>query len=219
MNFNKTFFSALIISVGLISFQSFIGVDAILFYSEIIFRKAGNQIDSSIATIIIGIVMLISSFITLFFVDSVGRKCLLMISAAGMFISLILIGAYFYLDEEEINISGFKCLPVISLIGFITFYCLGFGPLPFTILSEMFSPEVKSTAVSFAVCVGWLGSFVVTKAFLPLESIIHIYGNFWLFSGFCAIALIFTATFVFETKGLTMNQIQLELNKNYLILR
>lgn len=212
-------FLALIVCVGLICLQSFIGIDAILFYSEIIFQKTGSEIDSSIATIVIGLVMLLASFVTLIFVDSVGRKCLLLISALGMGISLALIGTYFYFDELQDEMRCFRLLPIISLIGFITFYCLGFGPLPFTILSEMFAPEIKSTAVSFAICVAWLGSFAVTKAFLPLESVIYTYGIFWLFSGFCVIAFIFTAIFVFETKGLTMNQIQLELNKNYIILR
>lgn len=160
--------------------------------------------------------MVLSSFVTLCFVDSVGRKILLLISAAGMGVSLAVIGGYFYLAE---HMKGFEWVPVTSLIGFIVSYCLGFGPLPFTILSEMFGPEIKSTAVSFAVCIAWLGSFTVTVTFLPLETIINMYGIFWVFSGFCALAFTFTSLFVFETKGLTMNQIQLELNRNYILLR
>jgi SP family facilitated glucose transporter-like MFS transporter 8 len=203
----------------LIGLQSFFGIDAILFYSEIIIRKAGNNvIDPSIATITFGVFMLLSSFITPFLVDVVGRKCLLLVSAAGCGLSLAIIGTYFYYDEQY-EFKNFELLPVIALIAFIMFYNLGFGPLPFTILSEMFAPEIKSPAVSFAVAVAWITTFVVTITFLPLEGIIHTYGNFWLFSGFCIIAFFFTAIFVFETKGLTLNQIQLELNKNYVILR
>lgn len=218
MKFQKNI-SALLITVSLIGLQSFIGIDAIIFYSEIIIRKAGSElIDPSIATIMFGVFMVLSSLITLFYVDVVGRKCLLLLSAAGCGISLAIIGTYFYYDDQYGG-EGFEFLPVIALIAFITFYNLGFGPLPFTILSEMFAPEIKSPAVSFAVATNWLATFAVTKTFLPLEDIIHTHGNFWLFSGFCIIALFFTAIFVFETKGLTLNQIQLELNKNYVILQ
>lgn len=182
-----------------------------LFYSETIFTKAGSSINSAVATIIIGAVMLLSSCITPFFVDSTGRKGLLLTSAVGMAVSLTAMGIYFFFDEQE-KMSNYGWLPVTSLVGFILFYCVGFGPLPFTVLSEMFAPEIKSVASSIAVSACWVIDFAVTKAFLPLETVIGSYGNFWLFAGFCVIAFAFTVTMVFETKGLSLNEIQDRLN-------
>lgn len=199
------------IGVGLICFQNFSGIDAVLFYSETIFKKAGSSLDSAIATIVIGSVMLVSSCITPFFVDSTGRKGLLLTSAAGMAVSLTMMGVYFFLDDRDM-MSGYGWLPVVSLVGFILFYCVGFGPLPFTILSEMFASEIKSTASSIAVSACWVVDFCVTKAFLPLESVVGSYGNFWIFGGFCVVAFIFTSTVVFETKGLSLQEIQDKLN-------
>ena len=129
-----------------------------------------------------------------------------------MTISLTVMGIYFFFDERE-QMEGFGWLPVTSLIGFIMFYCVGFGPLPFTMLAEMLSPEIKSIACSIAVSACWIVDFGVTKAFLPLENVIGNYGNFWLFAGFCVLAIVFTATVVFETKGLTLNEIQDRLNR------
>lgn len=201
----------MIIGVGLICFQNTSGIDAVLFYSETIFTKAGSSIDSAIATIIIGSVMLVSSCITPFFVDNTGRKGLLLVSAAGMMVCLIAMGVYFFFDEQGAA-TTYGWLPITSLVGFILFYCVGFGPLPFTVLSEMFAPEIKSSATSIAISAGWIVDFAVTKAFLPLETVIGSYGNFWLFGAFCVIAFIFTATMVFETKGLSLSQIQDRLN-------
>lgn len=203
--------TALSIGVGLICFQNAAGIDAILFYSETIFMKASSSLDSAVATIIIGFVMLLSSFITPCFVDRTGRKGLLIISAMGMTLSCIVLGVYFFLDEREAA-SGLGWLPVTSLVGYIIFYCVGFGPLPFTVLSEMFSPETKSMSTSLAVSTCWIVDFIVTKSFLPLEAVIGNYGNFWLFGGFSALAVVFTWYVVFETKGLSLSEIQGRLN-------
>lgn len=196
----------------MICFQNFSGIDAVLFYSETIFKKAGSSLNSAIATIVIGLVMLVSSCITPFFVDSTGRKGLLLISAAGMAVSLTAMGVYFFLDARDL-MSDLGWLPVASLIGFILFYCVGFGPLPFTILSEMFASDIKSTATSIAVSACWFVDFCVTKSFLPLEAVVGSYGNFWIFGGFCVIAFIFTSIVVFETKGLSLQEIQDRLNR------
>lgn len=199
------------IGVGLICFQNFSGIDAVLFYSETIFDKAGSSLDSAVATIIIGVVMFVSSCITPFFVDSSGRKGLLLISAAGMAVSLTSMGIYFFFDARDL-MASFGWLPVTSLVGFILFYCVGFGPLSFTVLSEMFAPEIKSTASSIAVSACWIVDFGVTKAFLPLQSVVGSYGCFWIFAGFCVIAFAFTWLVVFETKGLSLQEIQDRLN-------
>lgn len=130
-NENFHFYSAMKISVGLICFQNFSGIDAVLFYSGTIFENASSSLDSSIATILMGTFMLISSCISPFFVDHSGRKGLLLISAMGMAISLTTMGIYFFFDEREMT-GAFGWLPVTSLVFFILFYCLGFGPLPFT---------------------------------------------------------------------------------------
>lgn len=155
--------------------------------------------------------MLVSSCISPFFVDSSGRKGLLLISAAGMAVSLTTMGVYFFLDARDL-MKGVGWIPVSSLVGFILFYCVGFGPLPFTMLGEMFAPEIKSMASSFAVSACWIVDFGVTKSFLPLEAVVGNYGNFWIFGGFCVIAFIFTTVVVFETRGLTLNEIQERLN-------
>lgn len=199
------------IGVGLICFQNFSGIDAVLFYSETIFNKAGSSLDPALATIVIGTVMLISSCITPFFVDSSGRRGLLLTSAAGMAVSLSLMGVYFYFDARNVLLN-LGWLPVSCLVGFILFYCVGFGPLPFTVLSEMFAPEIKSIASSIAVSACWIVDFGVTKAFLPLEAVVGSYGNFFIFGGFCVIAFVFTSLVVFETKGLSLQEIQDYLN-------
>lgn len=142
-----------------------------------------------------------------------GRKIILLASAAGMAIGLGFMGIYFLLDSMKSEIvSSISWLPIVSLIGFVILYCVGFGPLPWAVLGEMFPPNIKSVASSITTSVCWVIGFAVTKWFTALEDAIGSYGAFWLFGVFCIVAFIFTLTTVMETKGLSLQQIQDRLN-------
>lgn len=60
------------------------------------------------ATILVGFVQLVSNIATLFVVDKVGRKPLLIISAILMCLSMGSMGSAFYLKQQ--NIDSFGCV-------------------------------------------------------------------------------------------------------------
>lgn len=62
------------ISLGLMFFQQFSGINAVIFYAENIFKKAGSTLDNSICVIIIGIVNFVATFIATVLIDRLGRK-------------------------------------------------------------------------------------------------------------------------------------------------
>lgn len=156
--------------------------------------------------------MVFSACVSPFFVETSGRKKILLVSSAGMIVSLTTMGFYFFFDARN-SIDSFAWIPIVALVSFILFYCFGFGPLPYTILGEMFAPEIKSVACSLTVSGSWIVDFAITKSFLPLEAYVGNYGNFWIFAGFCVLGFIFTVRKVFETKGLSLSEIQERLNR------
>lgn len=92
------------------------------------------------------------------------------------------------------------------------FYCVGLGPLPFTIMGEMFSSEVKAKASGITILVGWSWSFVMTKFFINVVISWGTYSAFWIFTICCIISAVFTVMFLPETKGKSLQQIQDELS-------
>ena len=86
---SKANFKALYLSCGLVVFQQLSGINVVLFYMEPIFDKANTGLSPAISTIIIGVVQMISSTVTLFLVDRLGRRLLLLMSGFGMTISLV----------------------------------------------------------------------------------------------------------------------------------
>ncbi|EFA10060.1 facilitated trehalose transporter Tret1-2 homolog [Tribolium castaneum] len=205
---------ALAISVILMSFQQFSGISAILFYTQLIFEATGSNISAEISSIIIGLVLFFTSLIIPFFADRIGRKLFLMVSAFGMMTALALFGAFFYMkDTVRYDVTSFSWLPILSLVLYIVSLNLGFSPLPWTISSELFSPNVKSFGISIVSFFCWFDSFIVTKFFNDVNEAFGKEGTFWLFSGFCLLAGVFTFVFVPETKGKSFQEIQEILEK------
>ncbi|KAK5644665.1 hypothetical protein RI129_005965 [Pyrocoelia pectoralis] len=205
---SKGLVKALIISLSLVGFQQFSGINIVLFYSQTVFEATGSTIPSDIPPMIVGAVQVGASCITPLIVDRAGRKLLHIVSATGMLLSQIPLGLYFYLKENGNDVSDIFWLPILCLNVYISFYNFGFGPLPWTVMSEIFPSNVKSSASSATASFCWILGFVVTKFFSSLTGVIGMGGSFWLFSVFCFLAIIFVFTFVIETKGKSFQEIQ-----------
>lgn len=210
---NKGNLKALIISCGLIAFQQLSGINAILFYTKTIFEKTGSSLDPALATILVSIVQVVASGATPLIVDRLGRKLILLISAAGMCLSLALFGVYFYLVSIKSEaVPNLGWLPVTALIAFVAVYCIGFGPLPWAVLGEMFPSNVKGIASSVVASTCWILGFLVAKYYSAMDQAVGSHWAFWIFGICCAAAFAFTLTLVFETKGMSLKQIQDKLN-------
>lgn len=205
---------ALIICAGLISFQQLSGINVILFYSQKIFAKTGSSMSPAISTILVGVVQVLASGATPLIVDRLGRKPILLASAAGMCIAHGTMGLYFYMDYiKSESLESISWLPIFSLIFFVTVYCVGFGPLPWAVLGEMFPANVKSAASSIVASTCWVLGFLVLQFFSTLDDAVGSHWSFWIFGVFCGVAFVFTLTTVMETKGMSLQQIQDKLNE------
>ncbi|KAJ8977236.1 hypothetical protein NQ317_003811 [Molorchus minor] len=196
--------------MGLLVFQQFSGINAILFYAQTIFNQAGSTLEPAICSIILGLVMFLTSFITPFVVELLGRKILLVISASGMLIAEIILGVY--LSRRGIDISSTPFLPLACLLVYIVAFNTGFGPLPWAIMGELFPSNVKSAAASSATAVCWFLAFIITKYFEIVAHAIGIGPCFLIFAGFCLLAIPFSIFFLLETKGKSLQEIQNALN-------
>ncbi|XP_076244658.1 solute carrier family 2, facilitated glucose transporter member 8 [Calliopsis andreniformis] len=209
----KANFKALIYTCLLASFQQLSGINVVLFYMEDIFISAGTSLSTSIATIIVGVVQMLASCVTPLVVDRLGRRILLVFSGIGELVTLGALGVYFYLqDHEHADVSSISILPVISLVIFISTYSVGWGPLPWTVMGEMFASNVKSKASGITVCACWLLAFFITKFSSDLQVAFGNFTLYWVFGVFCVISVLFAVFILPETKGKTLQQIQNELN-------
>ncbi|KAJ4426299.1 hypothetical protein ANN_27113 [Periplaneta americana] len=195
---------ALVVGLGLMVFQQLSGINAVIFYSVDIFEAAGSTLDPKVAAIIVGVVQVVMSYAASAAVDRAGRRILLLVSASVMALCLALLGFYFCLEDA----AGLGWLPLVCVTVFIIVFSLGFGPLPWMMMAELFAPRVKGNASSVAVCTNWTLVFLVTFSFGKLVAGLGEHTTFWIFAAICACATVFVWRLVPETKGKSLDEIQ-----------
>ncbi|XP_069363070.1 facilitated trehalose transporter Tret1-like [Maniola hyperantus] len=201
----KALFIVIVINV----LQHSSGVMAVVFFSASIFDMAGSSVDSNLAMVIIGCCQLVGSVVTPFFIESTGRKIILIISSAVCSLSMFALGLYFYLDYiRNPIVDNIKWLPLLILVLFFIGYDFGLSIIPNTIIGEMFTTNLRSKGSTLALTSSWLFGFMVTTAFGALLETVGGHVAFWFFSSVCACAVLFTIFFVPETKGKTLLEIQ-----------
>ncbi|XP_055849964.1 facilitated trehalose transporter Tret1-like [Episyrphus balteatus] len=202
---------ALIIVLGLMMFQQFSGAVIIIINSQSIFMQANASLGSAVSSIIVGIVQVCSSVTLQIIVDLWKRRTLLRLSAIGMGIAQFTLGTFFFIDTRG-GASHIRWLPMLAFILFQLSYRIGFGPLPFTVLGELFPPNIKSVAATSVTITCWGLGFLIAR-FYPLYNALGSYYVFWTFSIFCVLAFLFAQFIVMETHGLSLNEIQDRLQK------
>ncbi|XP_063925452.1 facilitated trehalose transporter Tret1 isoform X1 [Zophobas morio] len=207
---------SLLICFSLMFFQQFGGINAVIFYVGDIFDAANTSLSSSYATIIVGVMQVVATFVASLVIDKFGRKILLIISDLVMALSGIVLAIYFTLKDRELiskeEVNNIAFLPILAVCIFIIVFSLGFGPIPWMISAELLPPEIKSNASSLAATFNWLLAFIVTKFYGDLTKAISTDVTFYIFSVISLIGTVFIIFVVPETKGKTLDEIQRELN-------
>lgn len=82
------------------------------------------------------------------------------------------------------------------------------GPIPWMMMGELFSNDIKGIAGSVAGTFNWALAFLITRTFGDMKASLGEGQTFWLFTGFCVVGLLFVFFFVPETKGKSLTEIQ-----------
>lgn len=183
-----------------------------IFYAKSIFKDAETT-DAAMATIILGIMQTLATAASSVLVDRAGRKILFLISSITMGLCLVVMGYYFYMKDNKVDISGMSWIPVGTMALLIIGFSLGLGPLPWMLSGEVLAPEVKSIGTAAAVTTNWTCVTLVTFFFKPLVNAISAAYTFWLFAAICVLSTIFVLTVVPETKGKSIEEVQQILGK------
>ncbi|XP_037869679.1 facilitated trehalose transporter Tret1 isoform X4 [Bombyx mori] len=211
----KTSIKAIIICYALMIFQQLSGINAVIFNTSSIFAAAGATIPAAIATIIIGVIQVIATFVSSLVVDKLGRRILLLFSALVMCLCSTALGVFFFLQsthgENSDIVQSLFWLPLLSLSLFIIAFSLGFGPIPWMMAGDLCNIDIKAFVGSTAGTLNWLLSFTVTSTFLALNTAIGSGQVFWMFAGIMLIGFVFIFFVIPETKGKSLQEIQVML--------
>lgn len=171
------------------------GINVVLFYSTTIFKQAGVDLDPGISSIIIAAIQVMISVFASMVADRFGWKTLLIFSNTFMFLGLVGIGNYFLLAEN------LQWLPLVSLSTFIIAFSVGMGPVSFILQGELFSQEAKAFVAPIGQTLNFFFTFMIGLTFPFFMTTLGMGPSFFMFSGFCVSALLFTIFMIPETRG------------------
>lgn len=187
-------------------FNQFSGINAILYYANDIFEKAGFSKDSgALQTVAIGFSNLIFTLVAMTVIDRLGRKKLLLIGAAGTAVCLAGVTAIFASGKGE-------GLLVWLLVGYIGFFAFSQGAVIWVYLSEVFPNLVRAKGQSLGSFTHWIMNALISAVFPTLAAMSRPAP----FAVFTAITVVqfFVVLLVFpETARITLEDMQKRMEK------
>jgi len=199
-------FRVVFIGSTLFALQQLSGINAVFYFSSTVFRSAG--VSSNLANIFVGIANLLGSIIALVLMDKLGRKVLLLWSFSGMALAMALQVTAAGLSASG---SGTLYLSVGGMLLFVFTFALGAGPVPGLLLPEILPSRIRAKAMAFCMSVHWVFNFLVGLLFLPLLEHLGRRLLYSIFGTFCLLAVVFVKRNVMETKGKTLQEIEIAL--------
>ncbi|WP_055695238.1 sugar porter family MFS transporter [Streptomyces prasinopilosus] len=200
---------ALLVGVILAALQQFGGINTILYYAPTIMGEAGLSASNAIYySVFIGAVNVVVTIVSVYLVDRIGRRPLLLLSLVGMGISIALLGVAFSTDLAPVLMLVFMMLYIVA-------FGIGMGPVFWVLLGELFPPAQRAEGAGAGSTVNWLSNFVVSLLFLPLISAIGEGPTFWIFAVICVLGVAFVAKWVPETRGRHADEVGADLRRRW----
>ncbi|MFC0439862.1 sugar porter family MFS transporter [Kutzneria buriramensis] len=198
---------ALILAIG----QQFSGVNAVNTYAPIMFQNLGYGASAALlAAVVLGIVKVAFTVGEMFVVDRWGRKPLLRVGGLLMAGTLIVLGLCVSFIH---NTSVIGPITLVLLILFLAGYELGWGAVVWVMIGEVFPLRVRGIGTGTASVVLWAATFTITFVFPVMYTGLGLAGAAWIFAAVCIVLVLLVGKFVPETKGRTLEQIELELRE------
>lgn len=193
---------ALLTGIALAILSQFTGINAIIYYGPRIMEDAGLKLSDALGgQVIIGFVNVAATVYAIMKIDQFGRKKLMLGGITGMFISLLAVGILFLLEKT----SGI--LIMIFILTFITSFAIGYGPVIWVLLAEIYPTNIRGRAMSVATLAIWVGTAIIGQAVPWMLDTLTPAGTFFVFA-ICCIPVPFILKKVPETKGLALEDIE-----------
>ena len=200
-------FAAMLLAIG----QQFSGVNAINAYFPTMLISLGFATKAALLSgVVLGITKFVFTVAVVFFVDSKGRKPLLLIG--NVLMALTLFGAGIVaISVDDTDTQGVLMLGLIML--YLVGYELGWGAVVWVMMSEVFPLKYRPAGMGVATVTLWACTGIVTAVF-PLISApdaLGIGGSMFVFAGINVVLFVLTKWLIPETKGRSLEQIELDL--------
>jgi len=197
----------LIIGVGLAIFQQVTGINTIIYYAPTIIQQAGISSASGaiLATAGIGVVNVMMTIVSMWLIDRVGRRILLLVGTAGMIVTLALLSVVFRTHSPSRSLA---MTAMVALMAYVASFAISLGPIFWLLISEIYPIKIRGLAQGTAATANWAANLLVSMTFLSLVDALGPSPTFALYGILAVGSWIFSYYLVPETKGRSLEEIE-----------
>jgi major inositol transporter-like SP family MFS transporter len=198
----------LLVGIGLGVFQQFTGINSIMYYGTQLLEDSGFSAKAAIAANILnGLFSVIGITVGILLMNKVNRRTMLLAGFTLTTTFHILVGLSALLMPDN---SAKPYVILLFVVLFVFSMQATIGPLVWLLLAEIFPLKIRSFAMGVCVFMLWIANACVAFGFPPLVAAVGISSTFFIFAGLGVLALIFIATQVPETRGLSLEEFEEE---------
>ncbi|GLE03420.1 hypothetical protein PINS_up012322 [Pythium insidiosum] len=190
--------------------QQATGINPMFTYGGLIFKDVAG--DGILSIFLLSVVNFLSTIPAMRWVDTYGRRSLLLIGAVGMVLGHLIAGITFTAgcdgDTDKTNCG--KAAGYIIVVGtsfFIFNFAISWGPVCWIYPAEIFPLNVRAKSVSLSTMANWIMGTCMTFV-VKLFPALNINGVFFLFAVTCTGCGVFVYFFCPETKGMLLEDIE-----------
>ncbi|KAA8570189.1 hypothetical protein MFRU_005g03100 [Monilinia fructicola] len=188
--------------------QQLTGVNFIFYYGTTYFAQVGLSGVFLLSTIT-NIVNVVSTPMSFWTIERFGRRPLLIYGGAFMAVCefiIAIVGTVLSTDKTaQVVLFVFVCL---HIVGFASTW----GPTGWAVSGEMFPLAIRGRGIALSTASNWFWNFIIAfvTPYLVGEDNANLKAKvFYIFGATCAISTAFAYFFIYETKGLSLEQIDL----------
>jgi MFS transporter, SP family, arabinose:H+ symporter len=194
----------LFLAVSIAMFNQLSGINAILYYLNDIFARAGfSKVSSDLQAVAIGATNLLFTMLAMSIIDRVGRRTLMLIGSVGTAASLAGVAVVFWTGRHE-------GLLVWLLIGFIAAFAFSQGSVIWVYISEVFPTAVRAKGQSLGSSTHWIMNALISWTF-PIVAASSKAAPFVFFSAMMALQFVVVLLVYPETKSVALEDMEKKL--------
>jgi len=187
-------------------FQQLVGINIVFYYGAVLWQSVGfSENDALQINILSGVLSIAACLAAISVIDKIGRKPLLLIGSAGMFVTLAtvawcfskaaLIDGSLHMDDQT------GLIALIAANAYVVFFNFSWGPVMWVMLGEMFPNQMRGSALAVAGFAQWIANFAISVSFPWMAATLGLVFTYGFYAVSALISFFLVQAWVKETRG------------------